>query len=69
MFERYKQTIAAVTTETRVEIRPVVITISLTPEQQAIIQRTTGQCPTQLDLTANELQVILTPGPGFFRFK
>lgn len=46
----------------RVELQPVVVSIELTPEQRGIIARTTGQSPARIELTANELKVILTPG-------
>ena len=52
----------------KAQYEPILISIDLTPEQRAMIQKTTGQSVSKLELTADEMKVILAPRMGTYKF-
>lgn len=58
----FKQTMIVTQAGTTAALQPIVLSINLTPAQRALVLKATGQCPAKLELTANELKVILMPG-------
>jgi hypothetical protein len=55
----FKSTIVRTKTGTAVQLRPVVLSIELTREQQETIRRVTGQYPERLELSESDLNMVL----------
>jgi len=54
-----KSTVVRRATGTAVQFRPIVLSFDLTPHQRMLIFNATGHYPTKLELSANDLKVIL----------
>ena len=67
--EFYKPRAILTSTGPTTQLQPVVLSFSLTPEQQAQIARITGAFPTRFGLSASDLKLVLTPdrllNPGY----